>query len=288
MKWNVRSNSKRAWRVMVGVSLALGLGPIVNENALAQVSVSKDSGTDRLKKMVTLAKAVTVAELDGRKRTFVGPIPNPVFRYDDPARGFEDGTIWAFGDKGRPLALMKVEFHQEAPHPSAVVYGVASLASETITVKGEDGWRWASTKPGLAMTAIPDAPVPADSETRRLIQMRALTRRFAAAEDDGPVFGKLTLRLLPKPLCRYEEQASGIQDGAIFSLANGTNPDILIAIEATRPAGTTGAGAYRYGIARIGGSTLSVTLDGRTVWTQPRAPIPTTLPAYTNRIVHYE
>jgi hypothetical protein len=136
------------------------------------------------------------------------------------------------------------------------------------------------------MATIPGSPTPADSGTKRLIQMRALARRFAGAEDDGPVYGKLTLRLLSQPLCRYEEQSTGILDGAIFSLANGTNPDILIAIEATRPAGTNGAATYQYGIARIGGSTLSVTLDDRTVWTEPRAPIPSALPSYTNRIVH--
>ena len=90
--------------------------------------------------MKAWAKTFTVAGAGAVGRPPLGPSAEPVFRYNEAARGFLDGTIWTFGDGGRPLAMLKAEIHEKG-----VVYGLVSLAPETISASGINGWRWSST-----------------------------------------------------------------------------------------------------------------------------------------------
>ncbi|MGH7139666.1 MAG: hypothetical protein ACREHD_28335, partial [Pirellulales bacterium] len=39
-------------------------------------------------------------------------IKDPIFRFSDPARASSDGTIWAWGKKGRPAALITIERYE--------------------------------------------------------------------------------------------------------------------------------------------------------------------------------
>jgi hypothetical protein len=104
------------------------------------------------------------------------------------------------------------------------------------------------------------APVPADSEPGRLEQMKDLANRMAAYEDGG----RVELRVSPGPIHRYSDEEAGLSDGAIFVFALGDNPEIALLIEA-RHQGEAEAG-WHYGLARLGGASLSVTFDGREVW----------------------
>jgi hypothetical protein len=91
------------------------------------------------------------------------------------------------------------------------------------------------------------------------------------------------MRLMTKPIYRYEDAAAGLEDGAIFSLANGTNPDVLLLIE-SRKTGGTAAPTWHYGVARMGGAVLVVNLDNQQVWREEKAiPVPAVRPTYMNR-----
>ena len=45
------------------------------------------------------------------------------------------------------------------------------------------------------------------------------------------------LRLLPKPLYRYEPKAGPVIDGAVFAFVMGTDPESLLLIEAVKSGG---------------------------------------------------
>jgi hypothetical protein len=250
-------------------------GPGDGGKASAQAPADAQSSSDRLRQMKALANTFTVAGV-AADRPPLGPGAEPVFRYDEAARGFLDGTIWTFGGPGRPQAVLKAEIHVKG-----IVYGLVSLAPEALSASGINGWRWSSTRAGLDLKPIPGAPAPAATGRERLRQMRELARRFSALEDDGPVHGKFTLRLLPQPIHHYTDPASDNLDGAIFGFATGTNPDLLLVIESIRVSGPS-ASPWKYSFARIGGADLSGRLDGEVVWHEGSAFVPSRLATYAN------
>jgi hypothetical protein len=100
----------------------------------------------------------------------------------------------------------------------------------------------------------------------RLQQMKDLAKQLTASYGGGPDQKGLELRLLPEPMHRYADAGSGLLDGAIFVFAHGSNPEIVLLVEA-RGQGKSGA-KWHYGFARLSAAGLSVSLAGRDVWTQ--------------------
>jgi hypothetical protein len=270
-----RSWSRSLSATILAILVVPGNGPGDGGKASAQAPADAQSSSDRLRQMKALANTFTVAGV-AADRPPLGPGAEPVFRYDEAARGFLDGTIWTFGGPGRPQAVLKAEIHV-----NGIVYGLVSLAPEALSASGINGWRWSSTRAGLDLKPIPGAPAPAATGRERLRQMRELARRFSALEDDGPAHGKLTLRLLPQPIHHYNDPASDNLDGAIFGFATGTNPDLLLVIESIQASGRS-ASPWKYGFARIGGADLSGRLDGEVVWHEGSALVPSRLATYAN------
>jgi hypothetical protein len=242
----------------------------------ATPSWAQDSSAARLKEMTELARGLTLSGPDGKT---LEPRPAPMVRYDDQPRYIEDATLWALGGKGRPAGVLKVELYPQG----RALYGLVSLADAKITAKSTDGWSWTSGQPGLKMQAVPKAPAPLGTERGRLLQMGELARRFSGYELES-VRGRMQMRLVSKPVLRYSDADAGIQDGAIYSLAMGTNPDVLLIIESRKVAGSE-TPVWHYGLARLGGAELSVSLDGKEVWTLPTVTIPHVGETYTNRFL---
>jgi hypothetical protein len=127
---------------------------------------------------------------------------------------------------------------------------------------GETGW--SSTKPGVEMRLLPDAPKAAAADTGRLLQMKEAARRFAITMT-GWQNRKDEMRLLPRPVYRYADPESGIQDGAIFAfVVYGTNPSCLILIELQ--GADVAHAVWKYGPRRTTDGGLNVRLDGKEVW----------------------
>ena len=94
--------------------------------------------------------------------------------------------------------------------------------------------------------------------------MRELIKRFAATEH---AYGPATiLRLMPHPIVRYADPASGQVDGTIFVLANGTNPEVMVLIEAQGR--SIEKATWRFAVAPVTVAPFEVTLDRREVWAQ--------------------
>jgi hypothetical protein len=236
---------------------------------------------ERLVVMRRLARATRLSEvIDGEVKPSAPPRAEPLFRYSDPPRGIQDATLWAWGDRGRPIATMKVERWSNRRPEVRWNVGIVSLSTGRVEVKYSDGRVWASRKPGWVSHPFPDAPPPADSDAQRLAQMKELARRFTVSVHSVHNDNPLQLRLLPKPIDRYADPTSKILDGALFALAFGTNPTVLLAIEVD---GTAVAGAsWRYALARNGSGEMSALLDGKEVWSQPYALAPGDSDVYTN------
>ena len=66
---------------------------------------------------------------------------------------------------------------------------------------------WEPAQPGIKFTSVPDAPSPADTANKRLIQMQVVRGAFSSRSLKGPPFYEensvYQFRLIRKPLLRY-------------------------------------------------------------------------------------
>ncbi len=92
--------------------------------------------------------------------------------------------------------------------------------------------------------------------------MRRIAGRFAASVKKRS--GDLRLRLMPQPMVRYEPKEASIIDGAVFSFAKGTNPEVLLVIEAEND--ERGGLRFVYSPARMTSGACRLFMDQDEVW----------------------
>jgi hypothetical protein len=159
--------------------------------------------------------------------------------------------------------VQKVECYRHPSFPK-YLYALFSLSDGLIEARWPGESDWSSTKAGIEMRVLPGGPKAAPTEAGRLLQMKEALRRFAITMT-GWQNRKDEMRLLPRPVYRYADPDSGIQDGAIFAfVVYGTNPGCLILIEVQ---GRDAAHAtWKYGPVRMTDGGLNMRLDGSEVW----------------------
>jgi len=107
---------------------------------------------------------------------------------------------------------------------------------------------WTPQKGGIQYNPVSDTPVPAKSANSRLVQMRRLSRNFTATILRSNVEGQRSLRLLAQPIYRYKSESANILDGALFTFVMGTDPEVILLIEAVETAGSL---RWQYAVARF-------------------------------------
>ena len=93
--------------------------------------------------------------------------------------------------------------------------------------------------------------------------------KFTGHQFWDPDNSRFELRRLDRPLLTYRDEDDGILDGALYALANGTNPEILLFVEAR--AGKDGAKpAWQFTTGRLAHAELHMSYDGKEVFEAPR------------------
>ena len=235
----------------------------------AALAPAEDADPEAKQRLEVMRAAVTALEAKSAelKPKALTAATEPLLRYSDPTRGgvkeesnnnvLVDASVWRLGAEGRPTALVTLEIYRFPNGSHVLSYEFVSLSGAKFALKHKSqDVRWDATASELELKELPDAPKPAATAAARLTQMRQMARRFGATE----TFNKDTVecRLLAQPLDRYSSEADKIADGAIFALANGTNPEIGIVLEADTE-------RWRYGLIRLGAAKTEVTLDGKAV-----------------------
>ena len=123
-------------------------------------------------------------------------------------------------------------------------------------------WR---PKPGLEFRPVPEAPARGNPR-EALRQLPAMAEEFTAT-DDFLGKGWSQLRLLPKPWLRYGKAGSGVDDGALFAFAIGTDPEVFLMIE-SRP-DPSGVLRWEYALAPMTSFEVKAFWKGNQVWTLP-------------------
>ena len=88
-----------------------------------------------------------------------------------------------------------------------------------------------------------------------------------SATDDFLSAGWSQLRLLPKPWHRYGKAGSGVEEGALFAFAIGTDPEVFLMIE-SRP-NPAGGFRWEYALAPMTSFEVKVSWKGNLVWRLP-------------------
>lgn len=231
---------------------------------IASVCGEESKSSKRSAEMREIAHSIAIARGD---RAGVRPLEEPIYRFDDPTRDFSDGTVWAFGETGRPPALLTISLKKYPPKTIFWLLEFTSIADGPVRVDGARS-PWSPERPGIEVRPIPDAPRPADDAAKRLLQLRELSRRFGGHElfeptKEGRRADRFELRLLPKPVHRYQGPDQGLIDGGLFLLVYGRNPEVALVVEAHR--GDHDEPRWVYGLGRVSSAHLKVNLDGREV-----------------------
>ena len=181
----------------------------------------------------------------------------PIFKYNDPARHYVAASVWKLGDQGRPKALLAVELHRSTFGKPTIGYEYGSLTKTPFKMSAEKV-NWTPKGTLYEFKPIPDAPTPEKTPQLRLIQLRAIAKRFASNEVVDKE--KCELRLLPAPVDRYKPSKANRADGAIFFFTFGTNPEVVLLIESDDEGWSYAAGRM------TGAQEVVLTFDNRTVW----------------------
>ncbi len=266
----------------------LALSPACLGRAWAEEDAEKpEDPATSLKGMVKVAKMVTIGEFtEGATVKPAECQAEPLFRFNNPIRKVHDATLWRWGSKGRPVALLKVVKYGDRARLGKGGHrglGVTSLSPNTVRVRFPDGSIWESRTPGVKLNPLSEMAEPAAKDRLRLNQMKEALRRFSATKRALPTDTPTHLRILPTPLLRYEDMDSGLRDGALFSLTDGTSPELILVLEIRANAG--GDAGWYYGFGRTGGGIEVATLDGKQVYEQSFVTAPANAETYATRTI---
>lgn len=186
--------------------------------------------------------------------------PEPLLRFTNPVSGLQDGGFFVWkSDAGRPMVGAQVFLTSD----DLWIHEFQSLAPMPFKVTRSDKTIWEPKRAGVDVKPIPDAPVPAAGAVQRLVQMRDIARRFTASDEFEGRPKSDELRLLTKPLLRFGAENSGLLDGALFVHAHGTDPELMIVLEALK---SEGGYRWHYSLAPMTGYALKASLDDKPVW----------------------
>jgi hypothetical protein len=192
--------------------------------------------------------------------------PLVALRWANNARGSEDGMTLLYVFEGRPLATACLY-----PWAGRLVHDFESISRGNIVARRESQIVWQPKESGVKFAPIPDAPPPEATPKERLRQMKSLAEQFQSSmlgwKADST--DREELRLLPRPLYRYESKDAAIIDGAVFAFVMGTDPESLLLIEAVSKGGEP---AWEFAFARRTSGELEGRHKDKIVWHADRYP----------------
>lgn len=212
------------------------------------------------------AEAARLELFVGEDRSPAALHKEPLLRWSNPTAGSVHGEVFLWMYNERPAAIASI-YRWYHPFKDSTVEFV-SVAEQGLAAAEDGKSQWNTKSPGVRFAPLPKAPRPADGRGARLVQMRALARRFNAelADKRGGDSVARELRLLNQPAHRYESSQHKIVDGGLFAFVEGTDPEAWLILEAIE--GEDGT-AWRYALVRMNLDALSIRLDDRVIHEWP-------------------
>ena len=231
--------SVRCAALAVALTMLGGLPPKAQEKTFdtssALTSESESAKRSREELQVCLDHVAPMKLQYAETGAAIERVPNPVLRFGAPMFGNHHGALWIWGQRGRPVAVF--EMCQQGK--DGLWHQACHATTDTpIKLTMPDGQTWTPKSNNLTFKPLPGAPVPADTPFGRLRQMKGFVQKFSAHQlwtwenGDG---SRHELRMLPTPVHRYQDGDRQLIDGALFLIAQDTNPEATLFLEAVQP-----------------------------------------------------
>ena len=192
--------------------------------------------------------------------------PQPLMHWQNTVRLQEQGALYMWQRNGRPQVLGSIFTFQNQGRVQCR-HEMISLAESPLSAKLDGVTVWSPKKAGVEWTKFETPRGPTESAPRRLTQMRGIARQFTGTLDI-PTQQIASLTLIPQPLVRYSAVEDDVIDGAVFSLAVVTDPEILLMIEARKS--SSGDASWHYAAARAHYHAVELkNQEGRSLWKAP-------------------
>ncbi len=267
-----RTNLARLWLLVGVIASTLAASRLPADDPVAAPTIER-TDEQLMAEVSNLAKNVRrkcdfLADLPSG--TKLVPHPEPVLRWSNPTAGRVFGNVCVWSKNGRPLVVACI---YQSPNWSATLE-VCSLSDGKLVGQVGAHQFWMPDVPGLNRQPLRAADKPADSAAVRLVQMRRLAGEFAAHLEDTRGTDRVVprqLRMLTQPIFRYpppstvNSQADYV-DGALFAFVEGTDPEVLLVLEARRAGDSV---QWEYGLARMNRDAVSVAFRDTSVWSVP-------------------
>ncbi len=195
-------------------------------------------------------------------------VAEPVFRWQNLSRANgQSGAMFVWVDAGRPVVIGGVFSNPEGGR-RVIMHEFHALGPDRLFPVFRDSESKWLPGAGVTLHPLPDSPKVEETFGKRTLQLRAISRDFTANSTDNEK-QRWDLRLLPKPLYRYDKPQGDIIDGALLAFVSdaGTDPEIILILEARKEDDRT---AWYYRAVRLSISDLYVDHKGQRVWTSLR------------------
>ena len=191
--------------------------------------------------------------------------PKSLLRWSNPVLGSVYGEVFVWTHDGKPHVIGS-SFRFYSPTPQCSIE-FQSISTRPLVATYKDQVAWAPTKGGVEWKPIPGAAPPSSRASVRLLQMRKLSKQFSGVtidRNDETIERRMNLKTAP--LYRYPGSKSTL-DGAIFGLAQGTDPEIALLIETQE---SERGPQWMYAFARQNSIAMRCRHKDQLVWDQPR------------------
>jgi hypothetical protein len=191
----------------------------------------------------------------------------PLLRFSNPVGGVTDGIAVMWKEGERPAIFAQVFQVKDG----LWIHECQSLASAGLSMRLGKATPWKPEQAALEFRKLPDPPRAAEGAVQRLVQMKEQAARFSADDDfrmnvNDRETSRYRLRLLPKPVYRYQDADRGIQDGAVFAFVHGTDPELFLILEIRKDGDKT---SWFYSLAPMTCWAVKAQLGGTEVWSVP-------------------
>ena len=190
--------------------------------------------------------------------------PVPQETGDAPPEVYGGVFIWTLNKRPHVVASI---FKWYSPY-THVDHELLSLSSGRVIADRDSETQWHPSSAGVSFKLIPEAPKPADSRRGRNLQIRTMARQFSGEKIDNQD-SRTRLRLLAQPLYEFEGSETDVLGGALFAFAEGTDPEIVLLIEARKIGDEF---RWHYAAGRLNHLRLRLYHRNQELWSQPFVP----------------
>ena len=193
-----------------------------------------------------------------------------LLRWSNPIVGEVYGDSYVWTDDKRPVAFLSFYAHYDQPAGERRLT-LQSLSEDKIYATYEDTVVWRPKMGGIkyvnfSAKQTKGIGAPKKSAALRRIQLRRLAERFSGRVKEKNSDRMRELRLLTTALYQYQSKTHNVADGAIFALADTTDPELLVIIEARE---NQDKFDWVYAPVRQNHRRLQLSYDNVMVWDEP-------------------